>query len=287
MIKRIVVILLLCAASNLSAQENLLDELNLDLPELKTKSTFNATRLINYHTTELLAKKSFEFRIAHRFADVSQGFDNFFGLDGPASIQLSFDYAIHDNFTLGIGRTNFNKLVNGFAKYKLMQQSPKHPINIVLLCQANITHRKPIFNNEFRYFANRMSYVNQLLFSRKFSESLSFMLSPMYARRNLVTLSSDNANIFGLISATRVKMSKRASLTLEYAARLNRYAQDFDNFNNGLSVGLDLETGGHVFQMFFTNSFAINEIQSLSQTESSWQKSQFRLGFNVSRVFGF
>lgn len=269
------------------AQEDLLEEFDEPSQE-KVSSVFNATRLVNMNSTEILPAKSLEFRIAHRFADFSKGFENLFGFDGPASILFSLDYSVSDKLTLGIGRTNINQNLNFNLKYAWLQQTKgnKTPLSVVSYNQLNLTHRKEQFVGEFRYFTNRINYVNQLLISKKFNQRISVQISPTYMFQSLVDLKSDKHHLFAMPIAARYKVSKRVSIVGEYIPRLNTYNSQHSSLHNSLSLGVDLETGGHVFQLFFTNSTSINDFQVITQTNTSWQENSFRIGFNISRVFG-
>lgn len=270
-------------------EDDLLNSLDTQAPASAniTKATFKGTRLINFHTVETLGKGSLDFRIAHRFGDIGNGVQTLFGLDGPAAIQFSFDYSLSDRLVVGLARTNVNKLVDGVIKYRLLRQTNdnKMPLSVTVMGMANITHRAAITPGEFDNFAHRMSYFAQVIVGRKFNERLSLQLSPMYIHYNLVDLRSDKNDMIALAASGRYKFTKRLALTAEYSYVLNPYTADRSQYTNSASVGLDIETGGHVFQLFFTNSFAINEAQLVPYTTQKWSEGQFRWGFNVSRVF--
>jgi hypothetical protein len=189
---------------------------------------------------------------------------------------------------LGIGRTNINQNLNFNLKYAWLQQTKENkiPLSVVSFNQLNITHRKEQFIGEFRYFTNRINYLNQVLISKKFNNRFSGQISPTYMFQSLVDLKSDKHHLFALPMAARYKVSKRVSIVGEYAPRLNTYNSQHSNLYNSLSLGVDIETGGHVFQLFLTNSTAINDFQVITQTNTSWQENSFRIGFNISRVFG-
>lgn len=257
-------------------------------------ATFKGNRLINHHTVETPGKRALDFRIAHRFDDMSKGIENFFGLDGPASILLSFDYGITDRLAIGIGRTNLQKMAHGFVKYKLLSQTQgdvfPNFVTVTLISQCNaiteIDRLKTVNQfDRFERLENRLSFFNQLAIARKFNEKLSLQLSPMLVHHNLVELNADGNSIAALGFSGRYKLSKRMAVTAEYSATLNEYSAN-QKYYNPISFGVDIETGGHVFQMFFSNAFGINEAQFVPYTTHDWAKREFRLGFNVSRVFG-
>lgn len=251
------------------------------------RGTFKTTHTINLHTTETLGKHSLDFRILHRFDDFTTGAYNFWGLDGPANIQLRLDYSVNDRMTVGVGRASFNKLYDGYLKYKLLRQEVKGgmPITLTLLGSINLTTQKSNSTPDvYAIYADRLAYNTQVLIARKFSSKLSLQVSPTYIHMNLVEKADDKNDIFAVGLSGRYKFSKRCAVTAEYIPTLNDYA-DMSLYYNSLSVGIDIETGGHVFQLFVTNSSGINEVQYIPYTTGDWAKGEIRLGFNISRVF--
>lgn len=277
------------------AQDDLMDELNKTIPKERDfiHATFKGTRLVNLHTVETLGKNTLEFRIAHRFGDFSSGADNFWGLDGPATIQFHFDYGVTDRLTLGVGRAAYNKIYDAFAKYNLVRQTSDNssPFAITLFGSANVASSvdptKSITGvDRYNDFGNRVAYVAQAMIARKFNSNLSLQVSPIFIHYNLAYNFGDQNDIFAIGLSGRHKITSHAALTAEYIYRLNKYSTNFSNYNDALSLGFDLETGGHVFQVFVTNAVAINEVTVIPYSESKWSKGQMRLGFNISRVFG-
>ncbi len=275
------------------AQDDLSKMLDDDSPTTEkplVHYSFKGTRLINLQTVETLRKGSLDFRISHRFGNFSSGSFNFWGLDGPANIRLGLDYSITDHFTIGIGRSSLGKLADGFLKYKLLSQrlAGGTPVTITILSSLNIVTTKNGENtiagvSQFNNFPNRFSYLFQALVARKFNEKLSLQVTPTFIHYNLKKEGNRN-DVFAIAGSGRFKISKRIAITGEYIFRLNNYASP-DIYHNSAGIGIDIETGGHVFQLFVTNSMGINEVQFIPYTEASWKKGQIRLGFNVSRVF--
>jgi len=294
--KLVSVIFILNISFNLWAQEDLLNSLENEQPQSKQLvfASFKGTRLINLHTIETLGKGSLDFRISHRFSDFSTGASNFWGLDGPATIRLGFDYSVTDRFTVGIGRSSYGKLVDGFLKYRILRQTTDNsmPVSLTGLVTMNISADKDpnkIITGVDKYekFSSRIAYMYQIMIARKFKEKFTLQLSPTFIHYNMVMKANDKNDILALGVLGRYKFTRSISLTGEYIYRINNYTPDqSDLYFNSASIGMDLETGGHVFQLFVTNSFAINEVQLIPYTTSRWDKGQIRLGFNVSRVFG-
>ncbi len=271
--------------------EKLLEENNTPKKQY-VYSSFKGTRLIGLHTVETLGKGSLDFRISHRFGDFSSGAYNFFGLDGPANIRLGFDYSVTDNFTVGIGRSSLDKMFDSFLKYRLLRQTTDNsmPITLTLLASGNVIGLKNGSQaldgiTQFDYFSDRLVYMFQAMVARKFTERLTVQLSPIFIHYNLVLNTTDKNDMYAFAFSGRYKFSKRIALTAEYIPRVGKYSLGQSLYHNSASVGIDIETGGHVFQLFVANSQAINEVQFIPYTNSSWGNGQVRFGFNISRVF--
>lgn len=266
-------------------------ELNKISPPDKeyTYATFKGTRLVNLHTVETLGKGALEFRIAHRFAPLSSGMNGFYGLDGPASIQLRLDYAVTDRLLVGIGRTSEKKIVDGFVKYKWLRQTSDNsmPVTVTPIGSINITTEQnptgDVGPNHYEYFSSRMAYYSSIMIARKFNPQFSAQLSPIYIHYNLVDNLSDKNDMISLAGSFRYKFTRSVAFTVEYIQRLNQYTRDQSVYNNVLSLGFDIETGGHVFQVFFTNGYSINEVRTIPYTAGGLN--EMRLGFNISRTF--
>lgn len=255
-----------------------------------TLATFKSTRLINQHTTETVGKRTLDFRISHRFGPVNSGADDFWGLDGGASIRLALEYSYDGRLMAGFGRTSYQKMLDGFVKYKWLRQRDdgKMPINLTLLaCMYYTTAKDPqeaaTGVNRYEYTSSRMSYNFQAMISRKFSERLSLQVSPFLVHYNLVFDLEDKNDVYGIAACGRFKISKRVALTAEYSHCLNDYSAQ--TYYDSFGIGVDVETGGHVFQMHFTNSFGLVENQFFPSNNESWSDGGARLGFNISRVF--
>jgi hypothetical protein len=242
----------LCALIQVVSQndsENLLLLLDDKPPTEYTSATFKATRLVNFHTVEVLGKRCLDFRISHRFGELNTGMYNAFGLDGGANIRLGLEYSNDGRLMFGAGRTSSQKIIDGFVKYKLLRQTTdnKMPVTLTLFSSMFYTfeNRKIGTVNYYNNFTDRMSYFSGIV--------------------------------------TRFKITKRQAITLEYAARLNKYS--LDKFYDSFAIGYDVETGGHVFQVHLTNSLALTENQFYMYTRTSWSDWGVRIGFNISRVF--
>ncbi|MCU0384104.1 MAG: DUF5777 family beta-barrel protein [Cyclobacteriaceae bacterium] len=291
--KNVIYLFLFCTFTAQVYAQDLLAELT-ELDSAKKEpviATFKGTRLINLHTIETLTKGSLDFRISHRFGEINSGGENLWGLDGPATIRLGLDYSISNKLVVGLGRTSYRQYFDGFAKYKLwQQQTGGKKFSLVGIASVNVTGEKDpnkIISGIDRYdnFSNRMAYMFQILIARKFSEKLSLQLAPTLVHYNLVDRANDKNDIFAIAASGRYKITRSLAITGEYIARPLKYTPVQDDYFDVLSIGLDIETGGHVFQLFFTNAFAINEVQLIPYTNSSWRDKGVRFGFNISRVF--
>jgi hypothetical protein len=276
--------------------QNLLDELVEEAKEAEKPTpvlqTFKGTRLIHGQTTEMPAGGDLQFIIQHRFGRVNTGFYEMFGWD-QASIRIGLDYTLPfaDFLCLGLGRSSYGKTWDGYAKFKLLQQKAKgSPLSLVYMSSMAINGLKPPSGQEELPFRSRISYVHQVILARKFSSRLSFQLSPSVVHRNLVPLATDANTFFVLGSGGHVRISKRVAITAEYFWLLpgqaipGIYSQQP---TGALSLGVDIETGGHVFQFHITNSQAMFDAGFLGETTGRVNKGDIHVGFNISRNFSF
>jgi hypothetical protein len=260
-------------------------EISKDKKTDYTTATFKTTRLINAHSSENLAGGVLDIKISHRFGTINSGFYELFGWD-QASIRIGADYGITDWLMVGAGRSSFEKQYDGFMKVKLLRQSTgAHNFPFTLSGFAGIYYNSLKWADPTRinYTSSRLNYVFQLLLARKFSEGFSLQLSPTVTHYNLVPLATDKNDLLALGIGARQKLSKRVSLNVEYYYQIPGYK--LAGTQNALSVGFDIETGGHVFQLIFTNSTGIGENQYITKTTGQWGKGDIHFGFNIARVF--
>ncbi|WP_264550395.1 DUF5777 family beta-barrel protein [Flavobacterium sp. N2820] len=278
----------------MNAQDDLLSEIDTTATNETVASAFKSLKIVNLESTKLAAKGDFYFIVAHRFGFVDKGFDDFFGLDN-ANTQLKFLYGVNDWLTVHIGRSGFQETYDLAAKYRLYAQKENgFPVTIVGFNSVAINSELKEEDFPKLQFENRLSYVAQVLISRKFSEKLSLEIAPSVFHENTLRdlLDDNNALIlpnpqdntqFAIGLGGRYKLTNRWSVNVDYAAHLNRASQS--NYKNPLSIGVDLETGGHVFQMHFTNAQAMHETGYLGQTVGDWSDGKIAFGFNLVRVF--
>lgn len=270
-------------------QEDLLNMLNEQTaPEINyTSATFKSTRIMNGHSVERMPAGQLDVRISHRFGRINSGAYEFFGLD-QSNIRLGLEYGILDWLMIGIGRGTYEKTVDGFAKFSILRQSTGArimPVSVSLLTTAAMKTIKWADTSRTNYFSSRLSYVAQLLVARKISQGLSLQLSPTYVHRNLVPTELDPNDLYALGAGGRLKLTKRISLNAEYFYILTPKDRMSMQIYDPLSIGFDIETGGHVFQLIFTNSVAMIEKGFIGETTGSWGKGDIHFGFNISRVF--
>ena len=252
-----------------------------------TIATFKTNRVVNGHSIETVAKKEFDFKISHRFGFLSGGPYDLFGLDA-ATMRIGGDFGITDNLNIGIGRSNEDKTYDGFVKYKFLKQSTglkKMPVTATWISHMGIATIKWSQPDRENKFAHRIHYTHQLLVAKKITEGLSVQLSPPVVHKNLVDSASRTNDILSLGIGIRQKLTKRTPLNLEYYYVMpNQLA---DDKTNALSLGFDIETGGHVFQLFFTNSGGPFEKAFITDTKARWIDGDVRFGFNIARIFDF
>jgi hypothetical protein len=250
-----------------------------------TTATFKTTRLINGHTVENVGKGVLDVKISHRFGKINGGGYELFGLDN-ATMRMGLDYGISRYLMVGLGRSTYQKTLDAFAKIKLLRQSTggrNMPISLSYV--PTIALKTIKFDNPDRknYFTSKLIYTHQIIIGRKFSEGTSLQLMPSVTHVNLVQLETDPNDLFAIGIGGRQKLSKRISLNAEYYYQVPDYK--FAGTTNSLSIGFDIETGGHVFQLHFTNSQGMSERTFINETTGEWGKGDIFFGFNISRVF--
>jgi hypothetical protein len=250
-----------------------------------TTATFKSTRIVSGHSIERMPAGQLDVRIAHRFGQLNEGFYNLWGLD-EANTHLGLEYGITNWVMAGIGRGTYEKAYDGFLKFSILRQSTGRinmPVSLSYFSSIAINSTKLQLPGPVNFWM-RASYVQQILVARKFNERFSFELNPTFIHMNMVTTAIDPNDIFAIGGGARFKLTTRVSINGEYyyIIRPNRSSTPY---YNPLSIGFDIETGGHVFQFHLTNSLAMIEKGFVAQTQGNWGKGDVHLGFNISRVF--
>jgi hypothetical protein len=287
--KLLLAIFLISISSHIFSQDDLLDILDNETSENKAEdivtATFKGTRIINGHSIKNRKDKELEFIISHRFGRINLGFDELFGLD-QSNIRFSLEYGLNDNLTAGFGRSSFEKTYDSFLKYSWIKQKTgenSFPFAVSLFGSVAVKTIKDYDPADKRSFAESLFYVGQVLIARKVSPSFSFQITPTYVHRNTVRIDADPHDIFALGFGSRMKVSKRVSINGEYY-----YAFDESksiNARNSLAFGVDIETGGHVFQIILSNAITMIEKSFITETTGNFFGGDIHLGFNISRTF--
>lgn len=294
--KLILFLLTLTPAAAVFAQDDLMKEL-----EQTQKSdtdyafqTFKGTRLVNGHTVETKGKGTLEFIFAHRFGAMNGGLYEMFGLD-DAAVRLGLDYGITDNLSVSIGRNSADKIMDGYLKYKLIRQSKgarKFPVTITALGGAaySISPKRGQQTPEVET-VDRLAYTGQLLIARKFTPNFSLQLMPTIIHKNAVHKDVENNDQIAIGFGGRIKLTRSIAMTTEYYYRVD--APDNDRFEslkqskryNAVGFGIDIETGGHVFQLILSNTQSLTERTFITETKGDFFDGDIHLGFNVTRTF--
>lgn len=265
--------------------DNLLESMGNDEGIEYTTASFKTNRVINLHSLENTAAGVLDFKINHRFGDLQGGIYNLFGLDN-ASMRISFDYGVTDQLVVGLGRSNLKKTFDAYAKYKFLRQSTGQrvmPVTAALVLGVACESQN---SPEYLKFLHRMSYSTQLIVGRKISESFSLELAPTWIHRNLTETPDDKNDLIAICAGLRQKLSKRVAINAEYNYVLPN--QQGPGYTNSFGVGFDIETGGHVFQLHFTNTpwnFEQGFIAATTAVPAGSPDWGVHFGFNLSRVF--
>ncbi|PSL32465.1 DUF5777 family beta-barrel protein [Dyadobacter jiangsuensis] len=279
-------VMLMCSSTVLYAQDYLLNELSKQdsAQTVPVTATFKSTRVVNGQSVETMKKKHLDFRISHRFGKLNSGAYQFFGLD-QATMRLGFEYGLTDDLMIGVGRSTSQKVYDFFGKYKLLKQSTgarNIPVSVTLFGGTGVATV-----DKERDFQDKLYYTAQVLVARKFGERLSLQLSPTYLYRTMPDVTGDEKVLFAVGIGGRFKLSKRVSLNGEYFYTAREKNTVTAPYHDSMSFGVDIETGGHVFQLHFTNSLGMIEKQFIGETTGSWGKGDIHYGFNISRTFSF
>ncbi len=280
--------LLLLLSFPVFAQDDLEDALNesekgKEKKKEYTTAAFKSTRLINLHNTERLAKGALEYRICHRFGKLNSGAYQLWGLD-QAEIRFGFEYGLSDWIHLGVGRSSYQKTYDAFVKAAILKQSNFMPLSVSYMGSVAVNTIKdasPDFNG-------KLAYVNQIIIGSKLNERISLVLVPTFVHRNLVAdANNKSVSNIALGFGGRLKMTKRLTFNAEYILRVPPQTKStaFDNYKDAFSMGIDIETGGHVFQLTFSNSRGMFDKAYLVETTGSWGAGDIHFGFNLIRNF--
>jgi len=296
MMKKTIMMLMLLsfALPRIYAQDDLMKMLDDDSKKTKKKNyataTFKTSRLINGHSIENVAPGVLDLKISHRFGMLNRGAYELFGLD-QASMRIGLDYGISKRLMVGAGRSTYQKQYDAFAKFKILRQAQGgSPVSVSAVSTVMLKTLKWDNISIKNYYTSRLSFAHQLIIARKFSDGLSLQLMPSFVHYNIAKNVTEPNDIFALGGGGRIKLNKRLSFNVEYYHVLPISFVTGENYRiagtkNSLSVGFDIETGGHVFQLHFTNSTGMTEKTFITETTGDFFKGDVHFGFNVSRVF--
>ena len=267
--------------------QDLSDILESETPSTKdyVTSTFKGTRILNGHSIENRKKGTLEFIISHRFGKLNSGSYELFGLD-QSNIRFALEYGLTNDIMIGAGRSSYEKTYDAFVKYKILKQSSgqhSFPLSVSLFGSTAYKTIKDYDPANKPSFKQQLFYTSQLLIARKLNTNLSFQISPTYIHRNLVRIVDDPHDIFAIGFGNRIKLGKRVSINGEYFYTINPL--ESIDVKNSLAFGLDIETGGHVFQLILSNSITMIEKGFITETTGSFFKGDIHFGFNISRAF--
>jgi hypothetical protein len=285
--KKIVIFLFLSGLQTSIFAQDLMDILEKETPveTYYTTGTFKGTRVINGHSIENRKKGILEFLISHRFGKINDGIDEFFGLD-DSNIRMALEYGLTDDMTIGLGRSSFEKTYDGFIKYRLLKQrtgEKTFPLSMSVFGSVAKKTLKDYDPADKPSFNDRLFYTSQIIVARKFNENLSLQITPTYVHRNSVRVDADPHDIFAIGTGGRYKVTKRMSINAEYFYTINPLKSV--NTKNAFALSLDIETGGHVFQLMVSNAITMIEKAFITETQDDFFKGDIHFGFNISRAF--
>jgi len=266
------------------SQNDILNELDTQIkPDSTVNNTFESLKIVNLESTKLVGKGDLFFVIAHRFGSVKNGLTDLFGLD-ESTIRFSFFYGFSDGFNLGISRSEFRKTYEISSKYRLVQQKKEgSPFTIVGFNSIGINTALSKYDFPKLAFKHRLTYFNEILISRRFNKFLSLEIAPILIKENFVLNDTQDNSQFVVAFGGSHKLNKSLSLNFDYAHNFNRISNS--GFKDPLSLGLDIQVGGHVFQLVFSNAQPLTDANYITNATGNWGKADIFFGFNLLRVF--
>lgn len=290
--KKILLVLLTLFSTSLFAQDDLLKQLQSQTPPKREPviATFKGFKIINIETNETTPKGNLDFRVGHLFGNIfpesGGGLKNFYGLDASADIRIGFHYGITPWLTAGIAHIKRNQTFEGIAKLKLLQQKTNggSPLSIALFGEVTYTVKDPKDYplEGLDEAAHRLGYCTQLILARKFGSRFSLVIAPTWVHHNIVS-PSDSNDVFSIGGGFRLKVTRSSAIVADYFYNIS--PTNLENHYSPLGVGWEIETGGHVFTIMYTNSTGLAEADLIPNTQDSWKKGGVKLSFNISRMF--
>lgn len=251
-----------------------------------TIATFKNTRLVSGHSIETNGQGVLQFMIQHRFGTINSGWRELWGLDN-STIRIGVEYGITDQLNIGLARSSFLKTYDSMIKWRFLRQksgAENFPFSATAVSSIYLNTTEWPDEERENYFTSRLSYHHALLIARKFSDYFSMQLMPTVIHRNIVNQTIDENTLFSMGIGTSIKLTGSVRLNFEYYYLLPDQVFS-EPLTNALSIGFDIETGGHVFQFHLSNSRGMTEQFLIGETTGEWSKGDIFFGFNISRVF--
>jgi hypothetical protein len=287
--RKIYIPLLLILINELTLGAQDLDKMLLSIAADSTPDyvygTFKGTTIINCQSVEVPGHNDLQFIISHRFGAINSGIYNLFGLD-QGTTRIGFEYGLKDVLSFSVGRSSYDKTYDGGVKFKFLRQQTglkNIPVTLSLFSAVFINTLRSQDPEQTNPASSRLSYTTQLLAARKFGKHLSLQLAPSWVHFNLVEAEEDQTDVFAIGAGGRFKLAPKIALTSDYFYLLP--GTTADDYANTFSLGFDFETGGHVFQVHFTNSQLMFAPGYIARTEGKWSEGDIFIGFNIYRVF--
>lgn len=283
-----VILIIFFPTAILFAQDDLLKMLQDEAIPKKEPviAMFKTNKLINIHTNETVRKRNLDVRISHLFGNMGKesggGIHNLYGIDQSADIRIGFHYGITDHLMVGVSRAKRNEDLEGLVKYKIVDQTTDNAIPVSVSAFTNMTYSVKE-SADFKNDTYRFVYCSQVILARKFSSRLSVVVMPTFTHRNFVGADDEN-NTWSLSGGFRFKFTPSASVIFDYSKTLGRENLVLPRYDV-MGAGIEIETGGHVFTLMFSNASGILENDYLVNTFDAWDNGGYKLCFNISRMF--
>jgi len=294
--KKAIMLVFVLSINSLVAQDTIQTTSPIVKKKTYVKNTFEGNYIIDNQTVMVPIKGTFEFDIQHRFGTIEHGWKDLGGLFASANMLLGFSYVPIKNLQLGFGATNDRMQVDGNLKYALLKQTKnnKMPVSITFFANSVMDTRAKNSSLPIINLQDRFSFFSQLMIARKLTESFSIQVAPSYSYfnnvegfyddMNLIQAKTNNGHLAISLSG-KYKLTEGLSLIANYDQPITQHPMN--NPNPNISFGLDMKTSGHDFQIFVGNYGLILPQNNNVYNHNDFSKSQFLIGFNISRLWNF
>ncbi len=249
------------------------------------KPAFESAQLMDLQSVLVPTAKTFEFNIQHRFGTVENGISDVYGMYGTANIRLGFSYTPMKNLSVGFGYTKFKHQLDLNLKYSILRQRKDWsiPVSVTYFGNTAMDTRE---NDNIEKDVHRLSFYHELSIATRLNSKISLQVTPSFTHYNAVDSLYKN-DMIAVAIAGRYKFSPQGSIMISYVQQLTNHSDPNFTLRPGFTIGYEVATSGHAFQIFFTNFQGILPQENISYNTYDFFKGEFLIGFNITRLWNF